>query len=83
MCPAPASGDAGAVVALRCRPGRRRVGRLEYRKCAGDAAVVLYTIQDGGHTWPGGKALPQWRVGANSTSIDATRRMWAFSISIL
>jgi polyhydroxybutyrate depolymerase len=48
------------------------VTRLEYTDCAGDAAVVLYTIHGGGHTWPGGKPLPEWRVGPNSTSIDAT-----------
>src|SRR3989449_6202544 len=27
------------------------VTRLEYTKCADDAAVVLYTIKGGGHTW--------------------------------
>ena len=30
------------------------VTRPEYTECAGDAAVVLYTIEGGGHTWPGG-----------------------------
>ncbi len=28
------------------------VSRLEYTGCEGDAAVVLNTIQNGGHTWP-------------------------------
>jgi polyhydroxybutyrate depolymerase len=54
------------------------VTRLEYTDCAEDATVVLYTIQGGGHTWPGGKPLPEWRVGSNSNNIDATRQMWAF-----
>ena len=54
------------------------VTRLEYTKCADDAAVVLYTIQGGGHTWPGGKPLPEWFVGPTSNSIDATSLMWAF-----
>src|SRR6266571_2082073 len=54
------------------------VTRLEYTKCADDAAVVLYTIKGGGHTWPGGKPLPEWFVGPTSTSIDATSLMWAF-----
>src|SRR5436309_400897 len=35
------------------------VTRLEYTKCADDAAVVLYTIKGGGHTWLGGKPLPE------------------------
>jgi len=54
------------------------VTRLEYTRCADDAAVVLYTIRGGGHTWPGGQPLPQWFVGRTSTSIDASRLMWAF-----
>jgi len=40
--------------------------------------VVLYTIQGGGHSWPGGKPLPQWWVGPTSRSIDATSQMWTF-----
>ncbi len=54
------------------------VTRLEYTKCADDAAVVLYTIKGGGHTWPGGQPLPQWFVGRTSNGVDATRQMWAF-----
>src|SRR6266568_3567748 len=54
------------------------VTRLEYTKCADDAAVVLYTIKGGGHTWPGGQPLPEWFVGATSNRIDASSLMWAF-----
>ena len=54
------------------------VTRREYAGCADSAAVVLYTIQGGGHQWPGGKPLPQWIVGPASGSIEATRLMWAF-----
>jgi polyhydroxybutyrate depolymerase len=54
------------------------VTRLEYPGCANDAAVVLFTIHGGGHTWPGGEPLPEWFVGRTSRSIDATRQMWAF-----
>ncbi len=52
--------------------------RLEYRDCAEDAAVVLYTVEEGGHSWPGGEAMPEWMVGPTSDSVDASRRMWAF-----
>ena len=54
------------------------VTRLEYTHCADDAAVVLYAVQGGGHTWPGGKPLPEWFAGPTSRSIDASSLMWAF-----
>ncbi len=54
------------------------VSRRAYANCADDAGVVLYTIHGGGHTWPGGKPLPEWMVGPTSNSIDASNLMWAF-----
>ncbi|MEK6373890.1 MAG: PHB depolymerase family esterase [Acidobacteriota bacterium] len=54
------------------------VTRRDYTNCADDAAVVLYTIRGGGHTWPGGQPLPEWFAGPTSRSIDATSQMWAF-----
>jgi hypothetical protein len=53
---------------------------VEYRECADAAAVVLYTLSGGGHSWPGGKPPPSWRVGATNTSIDATAEMWEFFV---
>ena len=52
------------------------VTRREYSNCL--AAMELYTIRGGGHTWPGGDPLPEWFVGATSRSIDASALMWAF-----
>jgi polyhydroxybutyrate depolymerase len=54
------------------------VTRRQYTNCADDAAVVLFTVRGGGHTWPGGGPLPEWFVGPTSRSIDATSQMWAF-----
>jgi polyhydroxybutyrate depolymerase len=54
------------------------VTRLEYTGCSDDAAVVLYTIRGGGHTWPGGGPMPEWFVGKRSSGVDATRQAWAF-----
>jgi polyhydroxybutyrate depolymerase len=54
------------------------VSRLEYTGCADDAAVVLYTIRGGGHTWPGGGPMPEWFVGSTGSGVDATRQSWAF-----
>jgi polyhydroxybutyrate depolymerase len=52
--------------------------RLEYRECAEGAAVVLYTLLGGGHSWPGGKPPPKWWVGETNTTIDATHELWTF-----
>ncbi len=54
------------------------VTRREYTDCARDAAVVLYTVWGGGHTWPGGSGMPDWILGRTTRSIDATREMWNF-----
>ena len=54
------------------------VMRREYVHCAGDASVVLYSIRDGGHTWPGGKPLPEWFAGPTNMNVDATAEMWTF-----
>ena len=56
----------------------RDVTRRAYTNCADDAAVVLYTVRGGGHTWPGGTPLPKWFVGRTTRSIDATSLMWSF-----
>ncbi len=47
-----------------------------YTGCDENADVILYTIEDGGHTWPGGWPIPA--VGKTSTDIDATEEMWRF-----
>jgi len=54
------------------------VSRRSYSGCANGAAVVLYTVLEGGHTWPGGGPLPESLVGTITHSIDATSEMWAF-----
>jgi polyhydroxybutyrate depolymerase len=54
------------------------VARLAYLNCTDGAAVVLYTLLGGGHSWPGGKAPPRWRVGRTNTSMDATAALWEF-----
>ncbi len=47
--------------------------------CTAEKAVHLYTIDGGGHTWPGGKQyLPPRIVGRVNRDIDATALMWSF-----
>jgi polyhydroxybutyrate depolymerase len=54
------------------------VVRRVYTRCANGADVELYTIEGGGHTWPGGGHHPEWFVGRMSYSIDASQLMWEF-----
>jgi polyhydroxybutyrate depolymerase len=41
--------------------------------------VIVYTIEGGGHTWPGGSQyLPAFVVGKVSQKLDATQVIWDF-----
>lgn len=68
----------------RCAPRphdleiRDGVTRREYEPCANGATVILYTLRDGGHTWPGGGEMPAWFVGKTIKDFDATDAMWRF-----
>jgi polyhydroxybutyrate depolymerase len=54
-----------------------RVLRTAYSGCREGRDVVLYTIEGGGHTWPGGPPVG-WRVGRVSRDLDASRVMLDF-----
>jgi polyhydroxybutyrate depolymerase len=54
-----------------------RVRRTEYGACREGRAVELYTIEGGGHTWPGGPPVGG-SVGQVTREIDATPVIWAF-----
>ncbi len=54
------------------------ITRSHYSSCAEDAEVILYTIADGGHTWPGGEKLPVWITGYTNPDINASALMWEF-----
>jgi polyhydroxybutyrate depolymerase len=54
-----------------------RARRTAWSGCGEGRAVVLYTIEGGGHTWPGGPAAAR-RVGRASREIDATETIWTF-----
>jgi polyhydroxybutyrate depolymerase len=50
-----------------------------YRSSVDEVEVVVYTIEGGGHTWPGGvQYLPVSLVGRTSANLDATETIWAF-----
>jgi polyhydroxybutyrate depolymerase len=66
----------------RCEPGpaKHRLGdevvRRSWSDCADDTRVVLYTVEGGGHTWPG--ADPQLAIGHTTDQVDATAEILAF-----
>jgi polyhydroxybutyrate depolymerase len=56
-----------------------RVRREAYNQCRESSEVVLYAIEGGGHTWPGGdQYLPQWIIGKTNRDIDANEVIWDF-----
>lgn len=54
------------------------VSLREYGSCRNNATVSFYTIDGGGHTWPGGQALTPWLLGPTNRSINASEVMWEF-----
>lgn len=54
------------------------VTRIAYDDCASGAPAILYRIEGGGHTWPGGGPAPEWFVGRTTHTIDASSVMWQF-----
>lgn len=56
-----------------------RVRKEAYSNCKNGAEVILYAIENGGHTWPSGhKYLPNIIVGKTSKDIDANEIIWDF-----
>jgi len=56
-----------------------RVRREVYGSCRDGTEVVLYAVEGGGHTWPGGlQYLPERIVGRTSRDINAAEVIWAF-----
>jgi len=56
----------------------QNVHSISYTGCTTNADVVFYTIEGGGHSWPGGKIMPHMIVGETNMEINATRLMWNF-----
>jgi polyhydroxybutyrate depolymerase len=55
-----------------------RVFKQSFRGHEGQE-VMLYTVEGGGHTWPGGKQyLPEFLIGTVSRDIDGTEEIWDF-----
>jgi len=53
-----------------------------YSGCSSHASVVLYTIQGGGHAWPGGpQYLPALLIGPASRELDASDTIIQFFLA--
>jgi len=56
-----------------------KVTMKQYRNDIEGTEVVLYTVEGGGHTWPGGvQYLPAWIIGKTSRDFDANEVIWSF-----
>jgi polyhydroxybutyrate depolymerase len=58
------------------------VHRSDYAACAAGTEVVFYQIDNGGHTWPGGKQyLSQAVIGRTSRALDASEVIAQFFLA--
>lgn len=58
------------------------VQRTAYSQCAPGTNVEFYTIQGGGHAWPGGpQYLPKIFIGTASNQLDASARIVGFFLA--
>jgi polyhydroxybutyrate depolymerase len=57
------------------------VSRASYSSGRQGTMVMLYRVQEGGHTWPGGyQYLPKKVVGETNRSWDASQAIWDFFV---
>lgn len=56
-----------------------RARKEDYAGGTEGSEVVLYAVEGGGHTWPGGRQyLPSWIIGKTCRDFDATSVIWEF-----
>jgi polyhydroxybutyrate depolymerase len=56
-----------------------RVQKQQFKNGRDNSEVILYTIRNGGHTWPGGyQYLGEWIVGKTCRDMNATEVIWEF-----
>ena len=51
---------------------------VAYTDCAENGDVEFYTIEGGGHTWPGSIPVPEFLLGKTTQTINASEAMWTF-----
>jgi polyhydroxybutyrate depolymerase len=56
-----------------------KVRREIYGGCKDGVEVILYAVEGGGHTWPGGlQYLPELLIGRTSREFNASEIIWQF-----
>jgi polyhydroxybutyrate depolymerase len=74
-------GDPSAAVMPDVGDGTA-VHRFAYTACAASSEVIFYRIDDGGHTWPGGKQyLPKAIIGPTSRALDGSEAIAQFFLA--
>jgi polyhydroxybutyrate depolymerase len=62
--------------------GAKDTKTLAYSGCADNAQVVLYSVKNGGNTWPGGEQyMTEKEVGKTSNALSANESIWTFLAS--
>jgi polyhydroxybutyrate depolymerase len=55
------------------------VERRRFGPCRGGTEVELVLVDGTGHVWPGGRnKAPEWMMGPDSGTLDATAEIWRF-----
>ena len=58
------------------------VHRVDYTGCAASTEVVFYQVDNGGHTWPGGKQyLPKAIIGPTTRALDGSEAIAEFFLA--
>lgn len=56
-----------------------RIKKEVYSKCDAHTSVVLFSVEGGGHTWPGGSQyVPAMLIGRVSHDLHAGEEIWSF-----
>ncbi len=72
------AGRNGCNLTPEMLPATGEVTGIRYTGCEQNADVILYSIDGGGHTWPGSESLFSFLLGRTTQDINASAAMWAF-----
>ena len=68
---------------LRALPGGGKDTKVYlFDRCQENAQVALYSVKNGGHTWPGGEQyMSEKEVGKTSHALNANETIWSFLVT--
>ena len=62
--------------------GGKETKTYTYSGCQNNAQVVLYSVKNGGNTWPGGEQYTtEKEVGKTSNALNANEAIWSFLVT--